>query len=94
MTMAAAPSVPCLRAGRSVDPRDFERIRTRMMLEFCKWDPQVGDVSTLCPFPLILPQAEWRKLCVAAEAMTRETLAMEDRLIGRASCRERVYACV
>ena len=82
-TLAAAPPVPRLRAGRSVDPQDFERIRIRMMLEFCKWDPQVGDVSTLCPFPLILPQSEWREICAAAEAMTRETLAMEDRLLGR-----------
>jgi hypothetical protein len=82
-TLAAAPPVPHLRAGRSVDPRDFKRIRTRMLLEFCKWDPQVGDVSTLCPFPLILPQSEWREICAAAEAMTRETLAMEERLLGR-----------
>ena len=74
--------MPRLRAGRSVVPY-FARIRTRMMLEFCKADPQVGDVSTLCPFPLILPQSEWREICAAAEAMTRETLAMEDRLLGR-----------
>ena len=53
------------------------------MLEFCKWDPQVGDVSTLADFPLVLSRTAWAGLRNTAEALTRETLAMERRLLER-----------
>jgi glutathionylspermidine synthase len=54
-----------------------------MVLEFCKWDPQVQDVSTLAPFPLLLPEPQWRQLARDAESLAAETLLIERRLMER-----------
>lgn len=84
MTIACAPiTFPALRAGESIDAQEFDQIRTTLALEHCKWDPQVGDVSTLADFPLIISSSEWNHLATAAEELTRETLAMERALITR-----------
>src|SRR5207244_726560 len=40
-----------LRAGSPLAPGTFAALRRRAVLEGCKWDPQVGDVSTLSAFP-------------------------------------------
>lgn len=37
-----------------VAPEAFDRVRRRMIFDCCKWDPQVEDVATLAPFPLLL----------------------------------------
>ncbi len=76
-------SRPQLRCGLSIDPPDFEHIRRRMCLDFCKWDPQVGDVATLASFPLLLSHAAWSDLSAAAEALAAETLELERSLIAR-----------
>ncbi len=72
MTTAAIPISPdqtCqLRAGPSIDRDSFATIRRRMMLECCKWDAQVEDVSTLADFPLILSRIAWQELKETAEA--------------------------
>jgi glutathionylspermidine synthase len=78
-TMATLP----LRAGVAIAESKFQSIRRRMCLEFCKWDPQVGDVSTLARFPLIVSQATWQELAYAAEALAAETLELERRLTDR-----------
>jgi len=89
MTALQTPSAalsavaPAVHAGAQINADAFEIIRRRMMLEFCKWDAQVGDVSTLADFPLVIPAAQWCELEHAAEVMTRETLEMETRLLDR-----------
>lgn len=72
-----------LRVGDEIDANHFESIRRRMVLDHCKWDPQVGDVSVLAHFPLILSGAQWAYLRESAEQLARETLLCEERLIRR-----------
>jgi glutathionylspermidine synthase len=74
-------SLEALRCGTPIDPRDFADLRRRLVLDHCKWDPQVGDVSTLAPFPLILSRATWRQLARDAEALAAETTAAEPHLL-------------
>jgi glutathionylspermidine synthase len=76
-------SVPRLRAGASLDQRTFQDIRRRAVLEGCKWDPQVGDVSTLATFPLILSQSAWAELAMLTERLTTETLQAEREMLDR-----------
>jgi len=45
---------PALRAAGAISPQVFDSIRRRMVLDYCKWDSQIGDVTTLADFPLIL----------------------------------------
>jgi hypothetical protein len=42
-----------LRAGTLLDDAVYQSIRRRMVLDHCKWDPQVGDVETIGRFGLI-----------------------------------------
>ena len=76
-------SQPPLRAGQSVEPRTFAAIRRRAVLDGCKWDPQVGDVSTLAPFPLLMRAEVWRQLATWAEELTAETLAAEAEVLEK-----------
>lgn len=48
-----------------------------MELSHFKWDAQIGDVTTLTPYPLLIAPATWSELANLAEALTRETLGME-----------------
>lgn len=43
----------------------------------CKWDPQVGDVSVISDFALLITPDCWRFLSREAEQLYRETLAVE-----------------
>ena len=54
-----------------------------MMLEFCKWDAQVGDVATLASFPLILTGDQWATLKETAEQLASETMQLESQLLNR-----------
>jgi glutathionylspermidine synthase len=72
-----------LRAGAALDAEAFHAIRRAMVLEHCKWDPQVGDVSTLAPFPLILSAVAWRELERLTSQLAMETLAAERELLER-----------
>ena len=69
-----------LRAEESVDARTFSTIRRRALIEGCKWDPQVGDSDSLCPFPLILRSSEWKRLASQAEQLTAEAIAAEEEI--------------
>ena len=80
--LASLPSGP-LRAGEPLDPQSFADLRRRMVLTFCKWDPQVQDVSTLAPFPLLLDRSTWLALARDAERLAAETMAMERALTAR-----------
>lgn len=75
-------TMPC----RALDPLDaatFDRIRREMVLSHCKWDSQVGDVSTLARFPLAISRSTWRQLADWAESLAAEAAAAEVELIGR-----------
>lgn len=77
--MATAP----FRFGAPVDPREFQDLKIRMALDFCKWDSQIGDTATLCSQPLLMRVTQWQKLCGLAEALTAELTAAEEELLRR-----------
>ena len=66
-----------------LQPANFWRLRQRMILEHCKWDPQVGDVATLAPFAIVLPARTWRQLAGLAEALASEAETAEAELVER-----------
>jgi hypothetical protein len=66
-----------------LDATRFAAVRRTLMLDHCKWDPQVGDVSTLARFALILPADEWRRLARLAERLAAETELAERELLDR-----------
>ena len=78
------------RPGPPLAPEHFTKVRRAMILDHCKWDPQVGDVSTLADFPLIMPRATWQKLATWAEALTAEANAAERELALRAELHGRL----
>src|SRR6185437_8674764 len=77
----SAAAALALRATASLSPAAIDQIRRDMALNFCKWDPQVGDTSILAPFALMLSSQEWRTLAVAAAELDHETLALEQALL-------------
>ena len=64
---------------------DYAQVRRRLVLDHCKWDPQVGDVRALADFPLILRRACWRQLARWAEQLTVEALAAETEILASPS---------
>jgi len=72
-----------LRAGLPLDPDRFAAIRTELLLKHCKWDPQVGDISTLAAFPLLIERRHWTEMEVLAEQLTAELLDAERELLHR-----------
>src|SRR6478672_4901463 len=84
-TMIAAPVAAGTpwRVGSVIDDKTFARVRRRMVLSCCKWDPQVGDVSTLARFPIVLRRSVWEQLARWAEALTAEACAAEREILER-----------
>ena len=72
-----------LTGGAPLAPDVWAGVRRRTILEGCKWDPQVEDVSVLAPFPLLVARAAWEELAALAEALARETAAAEDEILAR-----------
>ncbi len=70
-------------AGASISDEAMHRIRREMALRYCKWDPQVGDISTLAPFPLFIGQEDWDQLSSLAIGLTQELFAAEKELLNR-----------
>jgi hypothetical protein len=70
-------------AGPALDTDSFFSIRERLCLDGCKWDPQIGDLSILAPFPIILECSAVELLSSTAEALTQEILNSEAELISR-----------
>jgi glutathionylspermidine synthase len=66
-----------------VDNESWLKIRRRAVLEGCKWDPQVGDIDTLSPFPLVLKASVWNQLARYAEQLTVEAIAAENEICHR-----------
>lgn len=67
--------------GEPLNASIMQAIRRQMVLDCCKWDPQVGDVRTLAPFALVLQAREWEQLAAWAGALTREALSAEEELL-------------
>lgn len=80
---SAAPPDATLRAGACFSPARHAALRPRVIFECDKWDPQVEDVATIAPFPLLLTREAWAELRSLAEALARETLAVEAELVTR-----------
>lgn len=64
-------------------PHAFAAVRRRAIFECFKWDPQVGDVATLAPFPLILEAGEWAHLARLSERLAGEAACAEEELARR-----------
>ena len=79
----AAGVRPELRAEAALDAATFGAIRRRAVLEGFKWDPQVGDVGTLSPFPLVMKARAWKKIALQAEQLAREAVAAEQEIAHR-----------
>lgn len=74
---------PPWRPAGSLDPETFARFRRRAIFDCCKWDPQVEDVSTIAPFPLLLTRDAWDEISVLAERLAAEAAAAETELLRR-----------
>jgi len=72
-----------LRFGPAIKEDDFRCIRQRMSLDFCKWDVQVGDISTLFPQPLLISAATWEHLSGLAERLATELDKAQEELLSR-----------
>ncbi|HSI36378.1 MAG: glutathionylspermidine synthase family protein [Phycisphaerae bacterium] len=79
-----------VRAGPALAPREFAEVRRRMALDGCKWDPQVGDVRVIAPFPLLLGRGEWERLARTAEALYAETERVEAAVMARPDLQKRI----
>jgi glutathionylspermidine synthase len=67
----------------AVDRQAWSEIRRRSVLDGCKWDPQVGDIDTLSPFPLVLKASVWKQLARCAEQLTAEAISAENEISHR-----------
>ena len=79
---SALTSTP-LQVGDELPPELFHNIRRRLMLDGCKWDPQVGDVATISPFPLLISGTHWRHLSHLATRLATELMSAEQELLYR-----------
>lgn len=77
-------------AAPALDPAAFHAIRRTMELTHFKWDAQIGDETTLAPFPLLLARSTWNELAAAAERLARETLAAEREVLVRPELQRRI----
>jgi len=66
-----------------IGPAEHARLRRRAIFECCKWDPQVEDVSTVAPFPLMLRREAWDEIARISEVLAAEAIAAEDELARR-----------
>jgi hypothetical protein len=69
--------------AEALEPEAYVRFRRRAIFECCKWDPQVEDVSTVAPFPLLLRREAWDEIAGLAERLAAETAAAEAELLRR-----------
>lgn len=79
-----------LRAGRAINRADFAELRRRLLLDGCKWDPQVGDVATIAQFALLMPAARWRDIAELAERLAAEFMEAETELLARPALHKRL----
>jgi glutathionylspermidine synthase len=89
LLVAPTPTLP-FRSETELDRDDFLSLRRRMVLEGFKWDPQVGDVSTIARFPIVLPLSRWRELQFLAERLAAELESAENELLHRPDLHHRL----
>lgn len=75
-------TVPWLPAP-SLNELLWRTLRRRMIFEHGKFDPRVGDVEVMAPFPIILRPEAWDEIARAAEALAAEAMAAEQELMDR-----------
>ncbi len=68
---------------RLLDEAERRTLRRRMIFEHGKFDPRVGDVEVIAPFPIILRPEAWSEIADAAEALAAEAMAAEQELMDR-----------
>jgi hypothetical protein len=94
--MAIAAQPISLAQGNPVRPGEelaedlFQHVRRRMVLDAYKWDPQVGDVSTISRFPLLLVKTQWYELAQLASRLAGELIAAEQELLERPDLHHRL----
>ncbi len=69
--------------GSTVAEADFQLIQNRTALDFCKWDSQIGDVSTLFRQPVLISPGTWQELKQMAEELAAELMTAEEELLHR-----------
>ena len=79
-----------LRVGDELPEDLFQVVRRRLVLDAFKWDPQVGDVSTISRFPLLLGKTHWGRLSHFATLLAAELIAAERELLGRPDLHNRL----
>jgi glutathionylspermidine synthase len=62
---------------------DYPGYRRQVIFQCFKWDPQVGDVNTVCDHACVLSSETASRLSRLAEALAHETIALEDALAER-----------
>jgi len=67
-----------------IDGRLFSEVRRAAIFECCKWDPQVEDVCTLSPLPVVLKPSAWRELVSLSEQLAREVITAEQEILQKA----------
>jgi len=67
----------------AVDSKTWFEIHRGAVLDGCKWDPQVGDIGTLSPFPLVLKASVWNWLARHAEQLSAEAISAENEISRR-----------
>jgi hypothetical protein len=88
--MACELKAPPFLVPEALDTRAFLELRRRAVLEHSKWDPQVGDVSTLSAFPLLIPPSVWKELAALSEELTAEAMVAERELFERPELHRRL----
>ena len=79
-----------LRAGGALGEEAFGAVHSAMALDHFKWDAQLGDVTALASFPLLVSRATWAHLAALAESLAAETLALEQALLTRPDLHHRL----
>src|SRR5277367_4239898 len=66
-----------------LDAKIFAEVKRTAIFECCKWDPQVEDICTLSPQPLVLTAEAWAELVSLAEKLANETTAAETAILQK-----------
>jgi hypothetical protein len=69
--------------GPALGPSAFGEVRRTMELDCFKWDAQVGDVTALARFPLLVARSTWDELAALARSLAAELAEAEREAAGR-----------
>jgi hypothetical protein len=68
---------------RPLPPKVYHEFRRDVIFSCFKWDPQVGDANTIADHVIVISQATAEMLAERAEALAKETSALERALLSR-----------